>query len=249
MFLLDDQLMDAAMQRFVHLITTESDMRPDQVEVNIPTLLRSCSVKLLFNLILSLGSDDSVLRRRARSALLTVRNIIGVSGPEARHDVSAIVQTSVDNMKSIGAADSPRRDGRRKGVHKVVDRQLADFLSNHVLGILAYMNEVLQDADSTTATSGGSNSVKHYRSEQSRRQALRAMGDLAVLLGSHAALYTNNIVASLSPSLVSPLASVTLESWGLLAESLSSVSLTADQLNSLIVPLLSTFLVSASDRS
>ncbi|KAJ2907877.1 hypothetical protein GGI21_003448, partial [Coemansia aciculifera] len=64
-FLMDDQLMHQAMLRFVRLISVGSGMDADQVEVNIPSLLRSCSVKLIFNLILSLGEEDGVLRRRA----------------------------------------------------------------------------------------------------------------------------------------------------------------------------------------
>ncbi|KAJ1955436.1 hypothetical protein EC988_001886, partial [Linderina pennispora] len=245
-FLIDDQLMGEAMQRFVRLITTESHLPPDKVDVNLPSLLRSYSVQLLFNLILSLGAEDSVLRRRAHSALLSVRNIVQTPGVEAKNDVTAIVQTSVNNLKTIDPGDSPRHSGKNGSVRKAVNPQLAEFLSKHVLGVLAYMNDLLRSTDPATASARG-DSVNSHRSEQSQRKALRAMGELVVLLGSHAALHTNNIVASLSPSLAGPLAEVALKSWDLLAMSLSQVSLTADQLNSLVVPLLTTFLVSAGD--
>ncbi|KAJ1929523.1 hypothetical protein FBU59_007038, partial [Linderina macrospora] len=234
------------MHQFVHLIITESGMQPDQVEVNIPTLLRSCLIKLLFNLILSLGSDDSLLQRRARSALMTVRTIVSAPRPGAGHDVSAIAQAAITDRERFGTADSPPHDSRGKSVQKAVDVQLADFLSKHVLRVLAYMNEVLQGMDSATAT-GQSVAGSQDCSEQFLRQAIRAIGELALMLDSKTVHFVYNIVATLSPLLESPLASITLESWSQLAESLGSVILTASQLNLLIVPLLRTFLVSDGD--
>ncbi|KAJ1669067.1 hypothetical protein GGF38_002537, partial [Coemansia sp. RSA 25] len=107
-FLMDDQLMHQAMLRFVRLISVGSGIDADQVEVNVPSLLRSCSVKLIFNLILSLGEEDGVLRRRARSALLTVQNILASATSDAKQGVSTIVQRSVDNLKDVAGDHSPK---------------------------------------------------------------------------------------------------------------------------------------------
>ncbi|KAJ2788768.1 hypothetical protein H4R20_007308, partial [Coemansia guatemalensis] len=62
-FLIEDQLMQVAMDRFINYLSAGSELGKDQVEVNIPSLLRSCSVKLIFNLVLALGRGDSTLRR------------------------------------------------------------------------------------------------------------------------------------------------------------------------------------------
>ncbi|KAJ2888432.1 hypothetical protein FB639_000648 [Coemansia asiatica] len=78
-----------------------------------------------------------------------------------------------------------------------------------------------------------------------RRKALRAIGELVILLGSKLTPHTNNIVASLTPSLQGPLAATALRSWIILAESLVKTTLLADQINSLLVPLLTAFFTSS----
>ncbi|KAJ2039746.1 hypothetical protein H4S03_001488 [Coemansia sp. S3946] len=237
-FLMDDQLMHQAMLRFVRLISVGSGMDADQVEVNIPSLLRSCSVKLIFNLILSLGEDDGVLRRRARSALLTVQSILASASTDAKQGVSTIVQRSVDNLKDVSKGQSPRSGGDIQ--QQTLSSELADFLSQHILGVLAYVNELLRDSE--LASSGNKVAgVVAYHHQQRRRMVLRAIGELAMLLGPRSLPFAPNIVASLTPPLDGPLAAAALRAWEILAENLSHTMLSADQLNLLIVPLLTTF--------
>ncbi|KAJ2060643.1 hypothetical protein GGI17_003611 [Coemansia sp. S146] len=239
-FLMDDQLMHQAMLRFVRLISVGSGMDADQVEVNIPSLLRSCSVKLIFNLILSLGEDDGVLRRRARSALLTVQNILASASTDAKQGVSTIVQRSVDNLKDVSKGQSPRSGGDIQQQQQVLSSELADFLSQHILGVLAYVNELLRDSEQPSS-SGKMADVVAYHQQQRRRMVLRAIGELAMLLGPRSLPFAPNIVASLTPPLDGPLAAAALRAWEILAENLSHAMLSADQLNLLIVPLLTTF--------
>ncbi|KAJ1812128.1 hypothetical protein LPJ56_005595, partial [Coemansia sp. RSA 2599] len=259
---MDDQLMHQALMRFVKLISTgtsgsmssnssnsnsnssasdlsDGSKSKDQVEVNIPSLLRSCTVKLIFNLVLSLGEEDPVLRKRARSALLTVHNILGNPESDKQQGVTNIVQQSVDNLKDMAKTESPRA-GKPLG-HTEISAELADFLSQHILGVMAYVNELLRD----TETIGGESAQISARQESSmRRKALRAIGELVILLGSRLTPHTNNMVASLTPSLQGPLAATALRSWIILAESLVKTTLLADQINSLLVPLLTAFFAS-----
>ncbi|KAJ2724502.1 hypothetical protein GGI07_001933 [Coemansia sp. Benny D115] len=237
-FLMDDQLMHQALSRFVRLISEGVGNGREQVEVNIPTLLRSCSVKLIFNLVLSLGEEDTVLRKRARSALLTVQSILdGSTAENESQGVSKIVQQSVENLKDVSNKESPR-PGRQASVlqHGAGSTELAGFLSQHILGVMAYVNELLRDVTETAAGddegSGGS---------RIRRKVLRAIGELVALLGSRSTPHTNNIVASLTPSLQGPLAEPALNSWAILSENLATASLSVDQINALLVPLITAF--------
>ncbi|KAJ2734564.1 hypothetical protein IW152_002221 [Coemansia sp. BCRC 34962] len=239
-FLMDDQPMHQAMLRFVRLISVGSGMDADQVEVNIPSLLRSCSVKLIFNLILSLGEEDGILRRRARSALLTVQNILASAATDAKQGVSTIVQRSVDNLKDVSKGQSPRSGGSTQQQQQVLSSELADFLSQHILGVLAYVNELLRDSEQSSSSNKMADVVA-YHQQQRRRMVLRAIGELAVLLGPRLLPFAPNIVASLTPPLDGPLAAVALHAWEILAENLSHALLSAEQLNLLIVPLLTTF--------
>ncbi|KAJ2487857.1 hypothetical protein EV174_000288 [Coemansia sp. RSA 2320] len=242
-FLMDDQLMHEAMLRFVRLISSGSGVNADQVEVNIPSLLRSCSVKLIFNLILSLGEEDGVLRRRARSALLTVQHILASTGLDATHGVSTIVQKSVDNLKGVASNHSPKAGNDPQQQQHQSSSELADFLSQHILGVLAYVNELLRDSETFAGSNKMDNVVAHHQ-QQRKRMVLRAIGELTTLLGPRSMPFTTNIVASLTPPLDGPLADAALHTWGILAENLSLSILSADQLNSLIVPLLTTFVTS-----
>ncbi|KAJ2856636.1 hypothetical protein J3B02_001489 [Coemansia erecta] len=283
-FLMDDQLMHQALMRFVNLISagtssssvsssnsnansnSTSDINggnnnnnnnnnsqaKDQVEVNIPSLLRSCTVKLIFNLVLSLGEEDAVLRKRARSALLTVHNILGSPESDKQQGVTNIVQQSVDNLKDMSKTESPR-PGKPLGQTEI-SAELAEFLSQHILGVMAYVNELLRDTETGNSSNSNSNSNSNSgesgkdsaRQESStRRKALRAIGELVILLGSKLTPHTNNIVASLTPSLQGPLAATALRSWIILAESLVKTTLLADQINSLLVPLLTAFFTSS----
>ncbi|KAJ2787520.1 hypothetical protein GGI15_000651 [Coemansia interrupta] len=248
-FLMDDQLMHQALLRFVGLISagtsnsngSNSGNGQQQIEVNIPSLLRSCSVKLIFRLVLALGNEDPVLRKRARSALLTVQNILGRSTGDEQQGISNIVQQSVDNMKDVSKNESPR-PGKPAGP-LLASSDMADFLSRHILGVMAYMNELLRDTEADIAGRGDSSSATTMlcQDTRTRRRGLRAIGELVVLLGPRLTPHINNIVSSLMPSLHGPLASTTLRSWVVLADSLSKTALTVSQINSLIVPLLTAF--------
>ncbi|KAJ1900629.1 hypothetical protein LPJ66_001349 [Kickxella alabastrina] len=236
-FLMDDQLMHQALLRFVRLISagSGSDGKQDEVEVNIPSLLRSCSVKLIFNLVLSLGEEDNVLRKRARSALLTVQSILGSSASDEQQGVTTIVQRSVSNLKDVSSTESPK-PGKQAG-QSAASAELAAFLSQHILGVMAYVNELLRDSDSCTSDAARQGS-------RAKHKALRAIGELVTLLGSRSTPHTNNIVASLTPSLQGPLCTPALHSWVVLAKNLSKVSLSVDQVNALLVPLITAFLAS-----
>ncbi|KAJ1832863.1 hypothetical protein LPJ73_007959, partial [Coemansia sp. RSA 2703] len=241
-FLMDDQLMHQALLRFVRLISAgtssggggNSGNGQPQVEVNIPSLLRSCSVKLIFSLVLALGHEDPVLRKRARSALLTVQNILGSAADDGQQGITNIVQQSVDNMKDMSKNESPR-PGRPAG-QLLAGSDMANFLAQHILGVMAYMNELLRDTDAEIVGRGDNGRVTTALSQdtRTRRRGLRAIGELVVLLGSRLTPHINNIVSSLMPSLHGPLASTTLRSWVVLADSLSKTELTVNQINSLI---------------
>ncbi|KAJ2743549.1 hypothetical protein GGI20_003654 [Coemansia sp. BCRC 34301] len=244
-FLMDDQLMHQAMLRFVRLISVGSGMDADQVEVNIPSLLRSCSVKLIFNLILSLGEEDGVLRRRARSALLTVQNILASATSDAKQGVSTIVQQNFGNLKDVASGQSPNPDvvaqQQQQEQQPALSAELADFLSHHILGVLAYVNELLRDSEHQSSSSSRMADVVAHHQQQRKQMVLRAISELAALLGPRSLPFTTNIVASLTPPLDGPLATAALRAWVILAENLSSTTLSAEQLNSLIIPLLTTF--------
>ncbi|KAJ2697835.1 hypothetical protein FB645_005817 [Coemansia sp. IMI 203386] len=263
-FLMDDQLMHQALMRFVRLISTgtggsasssashsnsgdvgNDSQSKDQVEVNIPSLLRSCTVKLIYNLVLSLGEEDPVLRKRARSALVTVQDILGNPESDEQQGVTNIVQQSVDNLKDMAKTESPK-PGKPQGQTEI-NVDLADFLSQHILGVMAYVNELLRDTD--TAGDGESGEMSALQESSMRRKALRAIGELVILLGSKLTPHTNNIVASLTPSLQGSLAATALRSWIILAESLVKTTLVADQINSLLVPLLTAFFSSADEEA
>ncbi|KAJ2161731.1 hypothetical protein GGF46_001235 [Coemansia sp. RSA 552] len=243
-FLMDDQLMPQAIKRFVSLLSTDSEMNRDQVEVNIPSLLRSCLVKLVFKLVVALGERDSKLRRRARSALATVQGIVDGAAPVATSDgsdsqgVSKLVRQTATNM-SISSGDSPRSGGRVSSMP--VNNEVAQFLSRNILGVLAYMNEMLRDSDLAAASDLAARTAV-VQDEQRRRKAIRAIGELSVLLGSRAALHMSNLVSLLTLPLDNEsLAPFALQSWIILAEVLAQVRLSADQINALVVPLLATF--------
>ncbi|KAI9501954.1 hypothetical protein BX070DRAFT_227651 [Coemansia spiralis] len=244
-FLMDDQLMHQAMLRFVELISAGSGMNSGQVEVNMPSLLRSCSVKLVFNLILALGEENSLLRKRARSALLTVRHILDNSS-DIKQGVSTIVQHSVDNMRDISANHSPKPGGKLGS--SSYNEGLAEFLSQHILGVLAHVNELLRNSDQPQEFVGESSSTLSHYSGRLKQKALRAIGELVALLGSHTTPHTSSIIASLSPPLGGPLTACALHSWETLAESLMQTPVSADQVNALIVPLLTVFF-SASESA
>ncbi|KAJ2395689.1 hypothetical protein GGI05_001468, partial [Coemansia sp. RSA 2603] len=256
-FLMDDQLMHQALLRFVRLISAgtsssgggNSGNGQPQVEVNIPSLLRSCSVKLIFSLVLALGHEDPVLRKRARSALLTVQNILGSTADDGQQGITNIVQQSVDNMKDMSKNESPR-PGRPAG-QLLAGSDMANFLAQHILGVMAYMNELLRDSDAEIAGRGDNGRVTTALSQdtRTRRRGLRAIGELVVLLGSRLTPHINNIVSSLMPSLHGPLASTTLRSWVVLADSLSKTELTVNQINSLIVPLLTAFFATSDQEA
>ncbi|KAJ2077183.1 hypothetical protein H4R24_005284 [Coemansia sp. RSA 988] len=239
-FLVEDQLMQVAMDRFIDLLSTGSELDKDQVEVNIPSLLRSCSVKLIFNLVLALGQGDSTLRRRARSAIATVQNVLDNAALGESQGVATIVQQSAENMKTISKGESPR-SGKQYDSQSA-NSDLACFLSRHMLGILAYMNELLRDAG-TQQMHNMAAKVAACQSESARRTAIYAIGEMIILLGGQAASHTINLVASLTPPLTGPLASTALEAWTTLVESLEHVQLSADQINALLVPLLTAFVV------
>ncbi|KAJ2573297.1 hypothetical protein IW140_000342, partial [Coemansia sp. RSA 1813] len=243
-FLMDDQLMHQVMLRFVDLISAGSEMDSDQVEVNIPSLLRSCSVKLVFSLILALGEESSLLRRRARSALLTVRHILDSSTSYTNQGVSTIVQHSVENMKDISAGQSPKPGSQfdSSSTHP----GLAEFLSQHILGVLAHVNELLRNSEQSHYENSSSG-VAANDSSSLKAKALRAIGELVALLGPNATPHTSSIVASLSPALGGPLTVYALRSWEILAESLVRASLSADLMNSLMVPLLTAFFTAPED--
>ncbi|KAJ2552151.1 hypothetical protein EV175_003424, partial [Coemansia sp. RSA 1933] len=238
-FLMDDQLMHQVMLRFVELISAGSGMDTGQIEVNIPSLLRSCSVKLVFSLILALGEESSLLRRRARSALLTVRHILDNSTAASTHQgVSTIVQHSVDNMKDVAAGQSPKPGSQfdLSPMHS----GLAEFLSQHILGVLAHVNELLRNSEQSHYADRAADSAV-TDSVRLKPKALRAIGELVALLGPSVTPHTNSIVASLSPVLGGPLTEYALRSWEILAESLMQASLSADLMNSLMVPLITAF--------
>ncbi|KAJ2712714.1 hypothetical protein H4R19_002612, partial [Coemansia spiralis] len=248
-FMMDDRPMQDAMTRFVGLLSAESELDKDQVEINIPSLLRSCSAKLVFSLVLALGDDDRTLRRRARSSLATVQCIVdsAVAGNAGEGDgqgqgqgqgIATIVQQSAANMKSIATDESPRTGQQRQ--RPPPGAELARFLSRHILGVLAYMNELLRESEALPAQ-GAAASIAAGRSERTQRTALRAIGELVALLGAEAAPHANGIVASLAPALGGPLSPTALEAWVALAESLAPAQLSADQLNALIVPLVAAF--------
>ncbi|KAJ2828263.1 hypothetical protein IWW50_001482 [Coemansia erecta] len=239
-FLMDDQLMHEAMLRFVSLLSAESELDTTQVEVNIPSLLRSCSVKLIFNLVLALGEHDSILRKRARSAIATVQNILDSAAVEDGNSqgVATIVQQTTTNMRTMANSESPRSGGPAALRSATGNLRLASFLTRHILGVLAYMNELLRD----TADAAES------RSEHMRRKAVLAIGEMVTLLGAQAAAHANNVVASLAPTLSGSLADCALDAWVVLAENLQHAQLSADQINSLLVPLLAAFVTSDSNR-
>ncbi|KAJ2519709.1 hypothetical protein H4217_002504 [Coemansia sp. RSA 1939] len=249
-FLMDDQLMHQGLLHFVELISAGSGLNSDQVEVNIPSLLRSCSVKLVFNLILALGEESSLLRRRARSALLTVRHILDNSTASTTHGVSTIVQHSVDNMKDVvttGQSPGPGSQLELSSAHS----GLTEFLSHHILGVLAHVNEILRDSEQQTHYSNSVSGTAAFNSTMKLGvKALRAIGELAALLGGSVVPHTSSIVASLSSPLGGPLSSFSLRSWEILAESLTQEApslVSADLMNSLMVPLLSTFLTASKE--
>ncbi|KAJ1866049.1 hypothetical protein LPJ78_002145 [Coemansia sp. RSA 989] len=231
-FLMDDQLMQQAMQRFVDLLSAESGLDQEQVEVNIPSLLRSCLVNLVFNLVLALGDQDRVLRKRAHSAIATVQSLldspVNTSEGGSSQGVVAIVH---QNSATISNGDSAL-DLQSDGQAAAQSARLANFLSRHVLGVLAYMNELLRDKQETN----------EVRSVNERRKAVVAMGQLVKLLGAQAAVHVNSLVASLTPPLKGLLVDSALYAWMNLAESLRNVQLSADHVNALLVPLLSTFI-------
>ncbi|KAJ2516483.1 hypothetical protein GGI11_003439 [Coemansia sp. RSA 2049] len=249
-FLMDDQLMHQGLLHFVELISAGSGLNSDQVEVNIPSLLRSCSVKLVFNLILALGEESSLLRRRARSALLTVRHILDNSTASTTHGVSTIVQHSVDNMKDVvttGQSPGPGSQFELSSAHS----GLTEFLSHHILGVLAHVNEILRDSEQQTHYSNSVSGTAAFNGTMKLgAKALRAIGELAALLGGSVVPHTSSIVASLSSPLGGPLSSFSLRSWEILAESLTQEApslVSADLMNSLMVPLLSTFLTASEE--
>ncbi|KAJ2851932.1 hypothetical protein IWW36_000705 [Coemansia brasiliensis] len=231
-FLMDDQLMQQAMQRFVDLLSAESGLDQEQVEVNIPSLLRSCLVNLVFNLVLALGDQDRVLRKRAHSAIATVQNLLDSSLNTfegcSSQGVVAIVQ---QNATAIDSGDNSLN--LQTDIQAAMQNtQLAKFLSRHILGVLAYMNELLRDRQETN----------EIRSVNERRKAVVALGQLVKLLGTQAAIHVNSLVASLTPALNGLLVESALYAWVNLAESLSDIQLSADHINALLVPLLSTFI-------
>ncbi|KAJ2169701.1 hypothetical protein GGH15_000284 [Coemansia sp. RSA 562] len=236
MFLMDDQPMQQAMLRFVSLLSAESELDKEQVEVNIPSLLRSCSVKLIFNLVLALGEHDSILRKRARSAIATVQNILDGANTQG---VAVIVQQNTSNMRNMASDESPRSGGPAKPHMAASSQRLAAFVSQHILGVLAYMNELLRDTPETAM----------LRNEHMRRKAVMAIGEMVTLLGAQAAAHANNVVASLTPVLSGPIADCALDVWVVLAENLQHARLSADQVNSLLVPLVAAFVAADSNRS
>ncbi|KAJ2500918.1 hypothetical protein GGH96_002332 [Coemansia sp. RSA 1972] len=236
MFLMDDQPMQQAMLRFVSLLSAESELDKEQVEVNIPSLLRSCSVKLIFNLVLALGEHDSILRKRARSAIATVQNILDGANTQG---VAVIVQQNTSNMRNMASDESPRSGGPAKPHMAASSQRLASFVSQHILGVLAYMNELLRDTTETAM----------LRNEHIRRKAVMAIGEMVTLLGAQAAAHANNVVASLTPVLSGPRADCALDVWIVLAENLQHARLSADQVNSLLVPLVAVFVAADSNRS
>ncbi|KAJ1736119.1 hypothetical protein LPJ61_000169 [Coemansia biformis] len=240
-FLMDDQPMQDAMARFVGILSTESELDKDEVEVNIPSLLRLCSARLVFSLVLALGEEDPTLRRRARSSLATVQGIVASATPDTSQGVATIVQQNAANMKHASADESPR-SGLRPG-RPSPGAALAQFLSRHILGVLAYMNELLREPEPLPAHSVADN-VAVCHSERTQRKAICGIGELVALLGAEAAPHTNSIVASLTPPLGGPLMLAALEAWKILAESLALAQLSADQLNALMVPLLAAFITS-----
>ncbi|KAJ2120198.1 hypothetical protein IW147_005269 [Coemansia sp. RSA 720] len=236
MFLMDDQPMQKAMLRFVSLLSAESELDKEQVEVNIPSLLRSCSVKLIFNLVLALGEHDSILRKRARSAIATVQNILDGANTQG---VAVIVQQNTSNMRTMASNESPRSGGPTKPHMAASSQRLASFVSQHILGVLAYMNELLRDTAETAM----------LQNEHIRRKAVMAIGEMVALLGAQAATHANNVVASLTPVLSGPIADCALDVWIILADNLQHARLSADQVNSLLVPLVAAFVAADSNRS
>ncbi|KAJ2774200.1 hypothetical protein IWQ56_000677, partial [Coemansia nantahalensis] len=236
-FMMDERPMQDAMARLVGLLSAESELDKDQVEVNIPSLLRSCSAKLVFSLVLALGDEDRTLRGRARSSLATVQGIVDSAAADASQSITSIVQQGA-------TIESPR--GAPQASRPASAVALARFLSRHILGVLAYMNELLRESDGPPAQ-GIAADVAAGRSERAQRKALRAIGELVALLGAEAAPHANSIVAALAPSLGGLLAPAALEAWVVLAESLAPAQLSADQLNALIVPLVAAFIASEGD--
>ncbi|KAJ1905664.1 hypothetical protein LPJ81_001801 [Coemansia sp. IMI 209127] len=243
-FLMDDQLMHQVMLRFIELISAGSGMDSDQVEVNIPSLLRSCSVKLVFSLILALGEESSLLRRRARSALLTVRHILDSSASSPSQGISTIVQHSVDNMKDVSVGQSPKPGSQFDS--SPMHPGLAEFLSQHILGVLAHVNELLRNSEKPNYANSASDIAANDR-VRLKPKALRAIGELVALLGPNVTPHTSSIVASLSPALGGSLSEYALRSWEILAESLIQAPLSADLMNSLLVPLITAFFTAPED--
>lgn len=262
-FLVDDQLMHQAMLRYVRLISTGSEMDVNQVEVNIPILLKTCTVQLVFYLVLSLGEDYTILRRRARSALLTVQHIMKNSGTSplspspsladttaaGTFGVATIVQQSVNNMKGQ-CSESPRssKASRQQALSTTSTStgnvELADFLSQHLLGVLAYINELLRDSSEHSAIPNNEKGVEYAvcNNEPAKLKALKAIKELVKLLGAKAMPFITNIVASLiQPLQNASMAQAALSTWDELINSLSREALSADQLNCLVIPLITLF--------
>ncbi|KAJ1673266.1 hypothetical protein EV182_005573, partial [Spiromyces aspiralis] len=250
----DNELMQQALQSFLELVTITNKPysgSQDHSGVTITNIVRSCSVQLVFLLVLELGNADPALRRRAYDALYTVKSILDEDADEAslsnKPRPAVIVLDDSDNPGGLEAAGTSMREGpgsatlKRQGAKPMLgDKPLDEFLVRHILSILAYLNEILHAQDRRSRRRSRRLAMPACPAGE-RVQALRAIKKVILIIGAKATQFLSNLVATLSAPLKGGNLIVCIEAWKALAWAVKDASLSCEALNTLLIPLLERF--------
>ncbi|KAJ1920946.1 hypothetical protein H4219_000999 [Mycoemilia scoparia] len=223
-FVLDDEEMKLALVSFLKIVTAGS---PEST-VTIANIVRSCSVQLVFSLIMELGSEDIKIRQRGYNALKFVQKTLGGDIDEPQPPRKASYTIVLDDSSDSGSDDMAVEQTDE------TESTLSRFLARHLLSILAYINEILQAHRRIRPS--------HTSAHSGRVKALRALKKVIAIIGEEISLHLASIVASLSAPLKNKdLALLTIDVWQVLANTLNNTTLPCETLNTLLVPLIEVF--------
>ncbi|PVZ99903.1 hypothetical protein BB558_004057 [Smittium angustum] len=293
-FLLDDDKMQSSLQTYLNLLTNKksfqqktvssdsiekqstgnSSLEGSQVqnqtpptEINVASLLRSCSVQLVFALVFAVGDSSELISKRAQSALyMVIQTIFGSgnslvtnnSSSQGHDEFNMTVQDVFTQINTQSRLQQQRVEMRntqmRVGSSQAYPngniehntyiagdpRAFNDTqIKNFTQRCLLGVLACINELFETNTSSLELYNEKNERTIYKQHKALLSLRFLFQTIGKHTKRYLSAIVSTLSVPLKNiNTAAEALETYMELVNTLKFANLSVTSINSLLVPLL-----------
>ncbi|PVU94950.1 hypothetical protein BB561_002142 [Smittium simulii] len=239
--------------------------------ISVISLLRSCSVKLIFELVFAIGDTSTEISNRAKSALyMVIQSLFSEGSYSEKAGLENLSFQAIYSQLGTQMVDINREESSQSFQDAAYNKQnnnlnsendtisseskllthfeLKNFSQRCLLGVLACINELFDIDLSSKIYQESENSQKLLIKKQSN--ALISLQFIFKLLGSNLKDYFTAIISTLTVSLKNPfITHQALETISVLVNSLSSTNLNCDTINSLLSILIDVVFNNSSESA